>query len=250
MMASQTIKEKIVELQKLKQTAQNSRPKIQRVVDHLKNRTNFEEHYSPKLVSLGPIHHDNPNLKTGEKYKLMWAAKYLDNTGRNPHDLHKKIADNIDELKSRFSDDVLTLARNSLQGFECLEEKLSWMLFVDGCSLLYILDNIVHPRDMNIKRDLVILVMMDVVLLENQLPYEVLKLLWKDNKESELIKSMREFIIWSGWASRSEMEEEGEGEHSVSITNESHSETPTHLLDLLHKLNLTTSKSKVQYNEQ
>ncbi|AES79238.2 DUF247 domain protein [Medicago truncatula] len=159
----------------------------------------------------------------------MWAAKYLENTGHNPHDLHKKIVDNIDELKGRFSDDVLTLTGNSLQGFECLEEKLSWMLFVDGCSLLHILDNIVHPRDMNIKLDLVILVMIDVLLLENQLPYEC----------------TRKFIISSGWASRSEMEEEGGGEHNVSITNESHSETiPTHLLDLLHKLNLTTSKSK------
>jgi len=123
-------------------------------------------HYSPKLVSIGPIHHDNTNLKTGEKYKLMWAAKYLENTGRNPRHLHKMINDNINELKGHFSDDVLTSTGKSLECFGSLEEKLSWMLFVDGCSLLHIM------------------------------------------------------------------------------------ETPTHLLDLLHKLNLTTSKSKVQYNEQ
>ena len=71
MMASQTMKEKFVELQKSMQIPQNSRPKIQRVVDRLRNRTNFEKHYSPNLVSIGPIHHDNPNLKTGEKYTSL-----------------------------------------------------------------------------------------------------------------------------------------------------------------------------------
>ena len=133
------------------------------------------------------------------------------------------------------------------------------MLFVDGCSLLHILEkaDLDKPGDMNIKRDQVAIVMVDVLLLENQLPYEVLKLLWKDD-ESELIKSMRKFLNRCYWdtpdESRSEKEKDvvpnirGEGEHSVSITNESQSKTPFHLLDLLHKLNRTTSKSKVQYN--
>ncbi|RHN46065.1 hypothetical protein MtrunA17_Chr7g0238201 [Medicago truncatula] len=181
MMASETIKEKFVELQKSKQIPQNSRPKIQRVLKSLRNRKNFEKHYSPKCVSIGPIHHHNTNLILAEKYKLMWAAKYIENNGYIPEDLHKKIADNIDELKGHFDDDVLTSTRWSLAGFRSLEEKLSWMLFVDGCSLLYILEkaNLNEPWHMNIKVDQLVLVMMDVLLLENQLPYQVLKLLWK-----------------------------------------------------------------------
>nr|AFK47659.1 unknown [Medicago truncatula] len=250
MMASQTIKEKFVELKNSKQTPPNARPKIQRVQEYLRSRKNFEQHYSPKLVSIGPIHHDNPTLKLGEKYKLMWAAKYIENTGLIPEELHKKIADNIDELKGRFSDDVLTLTGNSLQGFECLDEKLSWILFMDGCSLLHILDNIMYLLPMNIKVDQLALVREDVLLLENQLPYEVLKLLWKDEDESGLIKSMRSFhncIYFVG--SEAEKEKEGNGEHSVSIPNESQSETPTHLLDLQRKIILTTSNSKKKINE-
>jgi len=260
MMASRTtLEEKIVELENSKQTPQNSRPKIQRVVDRLRNRTNFEKHYSPKLVSLGPIHHDNTNLKLGEKYKLMWAANYLENLGRNPRDLHKKIANNINELKGHFSDDVLTLTGKSLEGFGSLEEKLSWMLFLDGCSLLHIMEkaDLVYPEHMNIKVDELVLVMMDVVLLENQLPYEVLKLLWKDDNESELIKSMTNFLKCHHWVkpdeSRSDKEKDmvpkrkGEGEHSVSIPNESQSETiPSHLLDLQRNIILVTSTPKVQ----
>ncbi|KAL5082534.1 hypothetical protein RYX36_010955 [Vicia faba] len=51
------------------------------------------------------------------------------------------ISDNINELKSLFADDVLALANTteSLKGFSSLDEKLSWLLFVDGCSLLHIL---------------------------------------------------------------------------------------------------------------
>jgi len=268
-----TFEKKVVELKNLKQTPQDSGPKIQRVAEYLRNRTNLEKHYSPKLVSIGPIHHGNTNLKLGEKYKLMWAAKYIENNGFILEDLHKKIADNIDKLKGHFDDDVLTLTGQSLEGFGSLEEKLSWMLFVDGCSLLRILEEakLHEPGHMNIKVDQLVLVVTDVLLVENQLPYEVLKLLWKNDNESELIKIMTNFSdslcsnipvsekenegkhsvsIPNELQSQKEKDmvsnKKGEEQHSVSITNESQSETPMHLLDLLRKFILTTSKSKVQ----
>jgi len=253
MMASQTkyIKKKIDELQKSKQTTESSRPKIQRVAYYRRKIPNFGKYYTPKLVSIGPIHHRRADMKLGEKYKLMWASKYIENTGLTPEKLHQKIADNIEKLKDCFSDDVLNLTRKSVKGLGNLEEKLSWMLFVDGCSLLYILEK----GAMNIKLDQPDLLITDVLLLENQLPYEVLKLLWKDD-ESELIKSMTNFLKCHHWVtpdeSHSDKENDivpkgkGEGEHSISITNES--QTPTHLLDLQRKIILTTSKSKVQYN--
>ncbi|AES79231.1 DUF247 domain protein [Medicago truncatula] len=215
-------------------------------------------------MSKGPIHHGNKSLKLGEKYKLMWAAKYIKNTGSIQRDLHKNIVDNIDKLKGHFDDDVLTLTGNSLEGFDSLEEKLSWMLLVDGCSLLYILekDRLVEPGPMDIKVDQLAIVMVDVLLLENQLPYEVLELLWKDNNKSELIKSTTNFLecLWARPGksqpekekdvvpneSQLEKEDDEEGQHNVSIPNESHSKTPTHLLDLQHKMIATASKPKVK----
>jgi hypothetical protein len=162
---------------------------------------------------------------------------------------------NIDKLKGRFSDDVLNLTRKSLEGFGSLEEKLSWMLFVDGCSLLHILEK----GAMNIKLDQPDLLITDVLLLENQLPYEVLNLLWKDNEESELIMTMKNFLNCHPWFTPDESQSDkengivpkgkGEGEHSVSIPlpNESQSETiPTHLLDLHRNIILIRSKPKVQ----
>jgi len=252
-MAYQTIKEKFVELQNSKETTESSRPKIQRVAYYRRNISNFEKHYKPKFVSIGPIHHDKTDLKLGEKYKLMWASKYIEKTELKPEELHKKITDKIDELKGRFSDDVLTSTGKSLEGYGSLDEKLSWILFVDGCCLLHILEeaDLDFPKFMmNIKVDQMFLLTMDVLLLENQLPYEVLKLLWKDDDESELIKSMTDFLSRCYWdtpdESQSEKDNEVEGQYIVSIGNESQSETPTHLLDLHRKIMLTTSDSKVQ----
>ncbi|XP_058728219.1 uncharacterized protein LOC131600001 [Vicia villosa] len=250
-MASHTpLEVKFAELEKAEQMHQNSRPKIQRVAAYLRNRKNIDKQYSPKLLSIGPIHHDNPNLKLGENYKLTWAVKYIQSTQQTREYLHQKIADNINELKGLYTDDVLALANTaaSLKDFHSLEEKLSWLLFVDGCSLLYILEKLrlsqtdkpknENPADqhdkqkdrntnadqigeqehasinvddktddkvddeaeghLNIKVDQLVLVMMDVLLLENQLPYRVLNLLWKNDDEN-LIDTMKDFLKNYHW---------------------------------------------------
>ncbi|KAJ1398947.1 hypothetical protein SESBI_30742 [Sesbania bispinosa] len=129
------IEERFAQLQKANQRPQTPRPKIQKVAHYLRDRKHFAKHYSPKFVSIGPIHHGLTNLQLGEQYKLMWAATYIESTGLTPQTLHKKISDNIAELKDLFMDKLLS--NYETQGFE---EKLSWMLFVDGCSLLHILE--------------------------------------------------------------------------------------------------------------
>ncbi|XP_045807892.1 UPF0481 protein At3g47200-like isoform X3 [Trifolium pratense] len=255
-MASQiTLEQNFMKLQNSKPAPHSSRPKIQRVAEYLRTRENFEKHYTPKLVSIGPIHHGNENLKLGEKYKLMWAAQYIKNGRLDPHNLHKKIADNIVELKGLFADDVLALTgtRESLEGFTSLEEKLSWMLFVDGCSPLHILEHadLRKPEAMNIKVDQLILVMMDVILLENQLPYPVLKLLWKNDNEAELKETMKEFLKFHHWdtADNRQIWRSRIQGHWLSIQNESVSESPVHLLDLQRKIILTKSSSKTKGDE-
>ncbi|WJX17531.1 hypothetical protein P8452_07435 [Trifolium repens] len=217
--------------------------------------------FVPSSNCNGPIHHENANLKLGENYKLIWAAKYIENAKLNPHNLHKKIADNIVELKGHFAGDVLALTgtKESLKGFTSLEEKLSWMLFVDGCSLLHILEHadLARPELMNIKVYQLVLVMMDVLFLENQLAYLVLKLLWKNDIEAELKYTMKEFLKchhWAtpenkrSWSSRIQdhfevqNNKKDEEQHRISIQNE----LPTHLLDLQRNIILTKSSSKVK----
>ncbi|XP_058728218.1 UPF0481 protein At3g47200-like [Vicia villosa] len=264
-MASDTpLEVQFAELLEAKQMHQNSRPKIQKVAESIRNRKNFDKYfYSPRFVSIGPIHHDNPNLKLGENYKLSWAAKYIQSTQQSPEFLHKKIAGNIDELKGLYADDVLA---ESLKGSRSLDKKLSWLLFVDGCSLLYILENLrLYQHDkpkggnthddqigerehvsikvdneaeshLNIKVDQLVLVMMDVLLLENQLPYLVLKLLWRNDNQNELIVTMKNYLKNYHWATPEKKTWAGIKERLPSPDNEETNEAPTHLLDLQRKM--------------
>lgn len=204
------LQERLQELQKAKETPspapQNA--KIQRVPPHLlRNRKNFSKYYSPKLVSFGPIHHGDLNLQLGEQYKKMWAAEYIDSTKISPEELHKKVVQNIETLKPLFDDDLFTknqrFSEYEKQGYETPEDMISWMLFVDGCALLRILEHakLDKPYKMNVKVDQLVLVMQDALLLENQLPFPLLKHLWRDSKEN-LMEIMKGFLRCHHWATK------------------------------------------------
>ncbi|TKY73626.1 UPF0481 protein [Spatholobus suberectus] len=192
---------------------QSGGSKIQRVAHHLRDRKHFAKYYSPKMVSFGPIHYGAPNLQLGEKYTQMWAATYIESTRQNPQTLRERIAFNIEYLmKDLFhadlfsSNDKFSTYRN--QGFTSIEEMICWTLFVDGCALLHILKHakLHEPHKMKVKVNELVLVMQDVLLLEKQLPYRMLKLLWRDTHESTLIQTMRSFLRSHHWASREDQE--------------------------------------------
>ncbi|KEH41293.1 DUF247 domain protein [Medicago truncatula] len=215
MTANTTLEQRFIDLQNANLTLPKylAIPKIQKVASDLRNRKDFEKHYSPKLVSMGPIHHGRPNLEC------------------NPKDLYQDIADNINELKGLFADDVLTSV--SCEGFDNLEEKLSWMLFVDGCSLLRILDIFVIEPE-NIMFDKLYLVFGDVLLLENQLPFELLKLF--QVIEPALIRNMIYFLQKFCFQYKSKY---FYPEDNISMK-------PIHLLDLLRQILLPRFKRKNQ----
>ncbi|KAI5396087.1 hypothetical protein KIW84_062328 [Lathyrus oleraceus] len=113
---------------------------------------------------------------------------------------------------------------------------------------------------------------MDVLLLENQLPYLVLKLLWKNDNEMELIDSMKNFLKCHHWAtpetkrtwkwqrilenkstenetthffsnmvhSKKEKEEHHNNHTVLELSNES----PIHLLDLQPDNEINNNKKK------
>ncbi|RDX76996.1 UPF0481 protein, partial [Mucuna pruriens] len=231
--------QKFTQLEKAKQIPQKSVPKIQKVAHYLRDRKHFIKHYVPKLVSMGPIHHGKMALNLGEQYKLMWAAQYLERTNQDAKTLYRKIASNIQQLKQLFAENVI---EDFLD-----DEKLSWMLLVDGCSLLQLLGkgNLNNPDQMHVKVDQLVAVWLDVILLENQLPYQLLKLLSGHENDDKLLKRLNEFLLFYGlspvrldyldsaWDEERNTgnEDELQGEHRVKIAQES----PIHLLDLLHR---------------
>ena len=57
------------------------------------------------------------------------------------------------------------------------DESLAWILFLDGCAVLQYIYCATHKKfkDLNIKMDSVVFGQQDIFLLENQLPYRLLK---------------------------------------------------------------------------
>ncbi|XP_054801437.1 UPF0481 protein At3g47200-like [Prosopis cineraria] len=160
-------------------------PKIQKVLHHQRGRKKFAKYYFPRFVSFGPIHYGEPHLQLGEQYKYLWASMYLQ--GKDRDSKHQKILENIKNLKDLYTKDALG-------DFDDNNEKLSVILFVDGCSLLQILlkFDFKKAEDLKIKADLLALLRQDVLLLENQLPFQLLSLLAND--DNFVIRAIDKFI--------------------------------------------------------
>ncbi|XP_028761387.1 UPF0481 protein At3g47200-like [Neltuma alba] len=217
----------LAQLQNPPNMSRREYPKIQRVAHHLRNRKDFAEYYSPRMMSLGPIHHGATHLELGEKYKLMWASMYIGGDPQRAQLLHRKIAENIEELKNLYNKDAIDHLSN---------EELVQVLFLDGCALLEILKHpdILNPEPLNAKVDQLALVRQDALLLENQLPFRVLQLLSDEvpgTKQSELLKQMGNFLRCHHFSQVKPGQNQAEGDscqQSVVIDT-----VPAHLLDLL-----------------
>ncbi|XP_058745711.1 uncharacterized protein LOC131618523 [Vicia villosa] len=62
------------------------------------------------------------------------------------------------------------------------DNDLAWILFVDGCSMIYFMENLDKhsPKDLNLKLDQLMFIWRDALLLENQLPNKMLEILCKE----------------------------------------------------------------------
>ncbi|KAL1292904.1 hypothetical protein HN51_053459 [Arachis hypogaea] len=187
----------------------SSTPKIQRVPVFLHENPNFYRYCTPKMISFGPIHHRNENLKQQEHLKSQWTWLYIEeytkqvslyngNKQEAANYLYGVVGDNIGELKELFAEDVV-------EGYS--DEELIWMLFEDGCSLLYYMEHVDDqcPEELRLKLDQLMYTWRDILLLENQLPVKLLQLL-SAKKGADLEYLMLNFLgMGDGTRSGTEM---------------------------------------------
>ena len=163
-------------------------PKIQKVMFLLRDQQDFKKYYEPRVVSFGPIHHGYEKYQLGERYKLLLTYEFVNGNGKKINVLYGKIEDNIKELRECFKEEV-TKAYD--------DEALAWLLFVDGCAILQYIYCATKDqfKQLNIKTDSVTFMQQDLFLLENQLPYRLLKWLMGLSKmEKELRESIETYV--------------------------------------------------------
>ncbi|KAI4300863.1 hypothetical protein L6164_034191 [Bauhinia variegata] len=115
-------------------------------------------------------------------------------------------------------------------------EALAWMLFVDGCSVLELMKeaDVEKPEALKIKIDQLILMLQDLLLLENQIPFQLLKLFCPE--QDELFKSMNKFVKLHHMVNR-----------DLTYQPGTNSPQPTHLLDYLRKKILGDDQTTIDF---
>ncbi|MBA0751219.1 hypothetical protein Gogos_000160 [Gossypium gossypioides] len=168
---------------------QTTKPLIQRVSPLLLDmKADFQKCFEPRLVALGPLHHRNDKFQRAEQSKLKFAARFVHVSGTKRDDLFNKVKAQIDDLRKCYKPEDVEDYDN---------DKLAWMLFVDGCAVLCAVHYGMEGKfdELNTKADLLVFAQLDLFLLENQLPYKLLKILIGSAKDPQIWEqSITDFI--------------------------------------------------------
>ncbi|KAM7505328.1 hypothetical protein LguiB_004232 [Lonicera macranthoides] len=154
------------------------KPKIQRVPPMLRDIELNKKCYDPVVVSIGPFHHGKPDLAPMERFKFLLTRMYAKESKVSVKELYKKVAEVSGEARKCYTED-------STADFD--EEVFARMMFLDGCFLLQFVSCIAEGNDkrkeMEMKSRDISFVKRDLLLLENQLPFKVLKVLMNERFE-------------------------------------------------------------------
>ncbi|XP_041024519.1 UPF0481 protein At3g47200-like [Juglans microcarpa x Juglans regia] len=200
--------------------AQKASPKIQRVPLLLRDHQHFDKYFKPRIVAIGPIHHGEPKYKPAEAYKLRMANYFVQDSGTKDEILYDIVEKKIEQLRKCFDEEVTK---------KYDDQALAWMLFVDGCAILQCIYYVFNEcNDFKIKIDHMAFGQQDLLLLENQVPYQLLlDLMNSSAKKDGLRDSIDRFIKMQSMGAHEEL---------------GTTETPTHLLDLLRTRIIGKSK--------
>ncbi|XP_062173993.1 UPF0481 protein At3g47200-like [Alnus glutinosa] len=145
-----------------------------------------EEAYTPKLISIGPFHHDRRELRDMEMHKLRYFKKFLDRTGKSEEDLRKIIEDDEKKIRLCYSEDCRLNNRHFVK-----------MVLLDAIFIIELFLKVKKRREDEEKEEeedeekeeeedyilrkkwLANGIYYDLLLLENQLPFFVLEKLYK-----------------------------------------------------------------------
>ncbi|KAL6272733.1 hypothetical protein ACE6H2_023425 [Prunus campanulata] len=173
-------------------TTQAAKPKIQRVPFMLRDQKNLDKYYEPRVAAIGPFHHGKAKYEQAEKIKLQLAVNFVTDSDQNHAALLKKVEENIKELRECYDEEATK---------DYDDDSLAWILFIDGCSTLEFIYKYDELECFKIKRDQVAFAEQDMFLLENQLPYQLLKLLMiSSSKYKDVKNSIEAFVHMHGVA--------------------------------------------------
>ncbi|KAL7197557.1 hypothetical protein ACSBR2_020151 [Camellia fascicularis] len=200
--------------------SQNPKPLcIQRVPQMLRKTKNYQNNYAPRVVSVGPYHHDHNNLKLQQMQELKRriTSKLVSDDQQLLEDLHGLLFQKVKQLRDCYEEKSTD---------EYNDDEFIRMMLMDGCFILYFINYVTERKEhkVEIKNHNVAFIRQDLFLLENQLPFLVLKELINDQRiyaKGNTMKMIDMFITDSIMA--------------PNVGKNVEELCPLHLLDVLHK---------------
>ncbi|KAH7557163.1 hypothetical protein JRO89_XS11G0064300 [Xanthoceras sorbifolium] len=205
------------------------KPKIQRVPSLLRGVEANQKCYDPLVVSIGPFHHFK-QLEITDEHKCAMAHQYANNDVQLRDRLYNKVKVIAGDARNCYSLD-------STEMFD--EEKFTKMMFLDGCFILQFIHCFVNGyKDLKMKHCLAAFVRRDLLLLENQIPFQVLwELMSLRFAEDQWKQTFSRFFILIR-----------------ALHPQAHSETDfdqcAHLLDMIHTLLLDKATLSAPQNKK
>ncbi|KAM7493033.1 hypothetical protein LguiB_027642 [Lonicera macranthoides] len=129
-----------------------------------------EEAYTPRIVSIGPFHHNNKNLKSMEQLKKGYMKKLVRRNGNSSlKGCTNFVKEKEAEIRECYSEHI-----------EMDSEEFKTMVLVDSCFIIQFLIYVFTDwEDLDFSLYINYMTMnsvnLDLMLLENQLPFFVLK---------------------------------------------------------------------------
>ncbi|KAK9049128.1 hypothetical protein SSX86_031906 [Deinandra increscens subsp. villosa] len=195
------------------------------------------EAYIPHMIALGPYHHMVPHLYHMQRYKIYCAKSFFKQNHCGQGNMIKFRGILIDKLKEL--DPVIRGCYHSYLDLD--DDTLAWIVAIDGLFLVSLLqDYFVELESTKLSRDL--------LLLENQIPFVVLKEIYTTLKinsseisddESKLFFMMERFC-----RANSPLQ-------LPSISSCSYNETShLHLLDVMYHLMVNNGFPEIERSSQ
>ncbi|KAD6453860.1 hypothetical protein E3N88_08566 [Mikania micrantha] len=193
--------------------------------------------FTPRVVSIGPLHREHTHLKSMEKKKDKYMRKLL--VERDTYnDCFKTVRNKIEAIKSCYSGMKEEIYNN--------DDKLVEMIVTDTCFILRFIYKLAKsgdiPSEKRIRRRSIAL---DLVLLENQIPFFVLQDIYDIifKKKSTVTTPDLKTMLCGLLQQVNPFKKELNVENLSSVTS-----SPFHIVGLLHEFYQPGYKlSKISY---
>ncbi|KAF5469021.1 hypothetical protein F2P56_013125 [Juglans regia] len=140
---------------------------IYKVPDHMRKLN--EEAYTPQVISIGPFHRDNRKLQTMERFKLRYLKIFTDRAETKLEDIVSTIKGAEESVRECYSE-TIPLGSDDFVKMILLDASFIIVYFLKNKSKIWT----EYDREIS-KPWLCNKMQMDLILLENQLPFFVIE---------------------------------------------------------------------------